>query len=319
MTDVTSVRRRQRREAGFSVLWTVVSVALLGVALLCLATLDPEIVLPAGALASCVGVAAAGLTIAARRDFYEFRVVAGRWALVGAAGCVAAGFWLDREALGPRLAGGVLGLCGTTCLVSAWRESHREERLPNVLLQDLSRSEICELSGVQFGVVQSDTVVAAGEELGLHVLVQNGFDCARGFALHIRPRADVGRAEHLVFEKELYVDLPGGAAASLWIPIAIHPKARGSYLVRVEPRVTGSGGTRIRRWRAKRYRPPVGPAEQILALLLGGLAWGGGLGVEFRVRKSDADPDAFPGAAPGNVELVYVPEAAVVRGLALTP
>ena len=322
MTGATGVRHRRperRLEAGFSVLWGVVSFALLGVGVLCLVTLDPELVLPGGALAGCVGVAAAGLVIAARRDFYEFCVCAGTLSLVAAAACAIAAAGIDQETVWPQLAAGLLGLCGATCLASAWRESHADERLPNVLLEELARSDIYEIDGVQFGLIQSDVEVLAGHELNVHMFVQNGFDSERGFELKLQPRADVGRSGHLALDKELRVDLPGGAAASLWIPIAVHPKARGSYRVQVLPKVTGSGGTRIRRRRAKRYRPPVGPVEQIVALMLGGFTFVGGLSVDFRVRKSAArDAADFLGASPGRAELFYVPEPGVARGIALT-
>jgi hypothetical protein len=310
--------RLRRRQAGFSLLWCVVLIALVGAALLCLTTLDPQMQIPTHALAACVAVAGVGLVVAARRDFHGTCLRAGVLALGAAAGCVAVAAGTDTPSLAPTAGAVGFALGGGACLLAAWRDVRGEDPLRNLLLEEFERAEVREIDGVQFALSQSDREVLAGEELNVHLLVQNGTDAERRFEVRLRPRPDVGRGGHLEVDKQLRVDLPPGAAAAIAYPIAVQPRAKGSYAVRVEAGVTGERGTRIRRWRAKPYQRPASPLEQLGSLLLGGFVWGGGMHVELRVRRGDLPLDATCPASPASAELVYLPEPGLVRGFALT-
>jgi hypothetical protein len=309
--------QRRWREAESSLLWAVVGVALLGVMGLCLATLDRDVAVPPAALASCVAVAGVGLAIAARRDFYEFCGRAGVLAFAGAVACALVATSIAGAGSGWLLGAILLGSSSLAWGVLFWREGHADDPLPNLVRDQVERGDVVEIDGVQFALLQSDVEVQAGEELMLQLLVQNGLDSERRFEVRLQPRPDIGRAGHLVVDKELQVDLAAGAAAALWLPIAVQPRARGAYSVRVVPCVSGSGGTRVRRWRAKRYRRPATGLERLAGAFFGIFLSGGGLQVEFRVRRTKGASEIESPLSPGRVEMIYLPAPGLVRGMAL--
>ncbi len=110
--------------------------------------------------------------------------------------------------------------------------------------------------------------------------------------------------------------LPAGAAGTLTIPVSVHPKARGSYPITVEPRVKGSGGERLRVFRAHAFSQQVSGGMQFLALFMGMFVWGGGLTIMLKVAKNKQWKDMpVEEPSPSQAEIFYEPDAALLLGI----
>jgi len=305
-----------RREGGYAALWILIIVALCGVAGLAITSLEPGTEIPMPLVAGCVGVVAIGFFVELRYDRYEFFKNAGFIALVGAAGCgLVAGFGQASHPLA--LASSVvLGVCCIGAFVTSYRMAHAEEILPNALLEIFDKSELSEIGGVQFGSTHSDLQVPAGGEMTVTIHAQNGMDAERSFEIRLKPRADIGKGGHLSFDKLATLELPAGAAGTLTIPVSVHPKARGSYPITVEPRVKGSGGERLRVFRARAFSQKVSGGMQFLALFMGMFVWGGGLTITLKVAKNKQWKDMpVEEPSPSQAEIFYEPDAALLLGI----
>jgi protein-S-isoprenylcysteine O-methyltransferase Ste14 len=308
----------QRREGGYAALWVLIIIALLGVGGLAIASMQPDTEIPLWMVAGCVGVAAIGLVAELRYDRYEFSKNTAFMAAVGSMGCGSVAVFGEQShpvALASAIA---LGATCVGCLVAVFRISRAEEVLPNALLETFDKSELLEIKGVQFATTHSDLLVPAGGELVVCAHAQNGMDQERTFEVRLKPRADIGKRGHLAFDKVATLALPPGAAGMLTIPVAVHPKARGTYPITVEPSVKGSGGERLRVFRAPAFSQKVGGGTQLLALFFGIFVWGGGLTLKLKVAKNK-NWKSMPveEASPSQVELYYEPDRALLLGARL--
>ncbi|MCG8590233.1 MAG: hypothetical protein MJE66_13155 [Proteobacteria bacterium] len=305
----------RERNGGFAVLWVVAVLALFTLATAGLmwargGTPDPVW------MGICTAVAATCLAIEARRDRNEFLRLFGAFAFISALGCGAVALSDGSHPVAMATAG-LSAIAAAACGLALWRQQYGDEPLPNVLRERLDDSVIVELDGVQFVASCSDGEVLAGEEIRVQVLAQNGFDTERRLEIGLTGHAGLGKRGTMFFsEKSPTLVLPGGAAGLLTIPIATHPRARGSYKLLVDPQVHGTGGVRVRRWRAKPFSARVSPRLQFLGLLVGMWAWGGGLEFAVKIRRNrDAVRGAEPETpAPSEQEIVYQPEPTVLAG-----
>ncbi len=308
--------RDPRRAGGYAVVWVLIVIALCGVAVLAIASLEPDSEIPMLLVAGCVVVVAIGSFVELRYDRYEFFKNGGFIALIGAAACgLVAGFGPASHPLA--LAGAVVSsvFC-IAAFVTSYRLAHAKEVLPNALLEIFDKSELSEINGVQFGSTHSDLQLPAGGEMIVYVHAQNGMDEERRFEVRLKPRADIGKGSHLAFDKLATLILPAGAAGTLTIPVSVHPKARGSYPITIEPDVKGSGGERLRVFRARAFSQKVSGAMQFLAFFMGFFVWGGGLTITLKVAKNKKWKDmSVEEPSPSEAEIFYEPSDALLLGI----
>lgn len=309
---------RQRREGGYAALWVLILLALLGVSGFAFASMAPDMEMPIPWVLGCVVVAAIGLGIEARQDFYEFCRFAGFFAFVGAMGCglvVGLGEQSHPVAFVSAIA---LGLTSIAAAVASHRISSAEEILPNLLLDQFAKSDLSELGGVQFRLTHSDIRVHAGGEFLVKIHAQNGMDTERTFELRLKRPIEIGRGGHLAFDKEARMILPAGAAGTLTIPVAVHTKARHSYSIDVDPKVIGSGGNRLRVYRARAFSQKVSGGAQMLGLLGGFLISGGGFTIKLKVSKNKNWKNMpVDEPSPSASEILYQPDRALMEQIRL--
>lgn len=306
----------RRREGGYGVMWVLVIVGVVVLCGLVLAGLDPDKPAPVGWILGCSLLVAGGLALEARRDLYEFCKGTGALALIGAVVCGFGLLLLDE--ISPGLAATTLGLAvlGGVLLVGWYRLAHAEEVLPDALAEHFEKGSLMELSGVQFGVTHSDLQVPAGGELVVSLRAQNGMDADRSLELRLKPRKDIGRGGHLAFDKVAVLELPPGAAGVVSVPVTVHPKARGTYRIGVEPKVKGGGGRRLRVFRARPFTHRVSGGMQVLALFAGIFVWGGGMNLKLQVAKNK-DWKSMPveEPSPAVCEIFFQPDRALLEGI----
>lgn len=306
----------RRRQAGHVGLWVVILVGLLALCGLVVSALDPDLQVPAWWIVGCAMLVAGGLATLARRDLYEFCRGAGALALMGTGVCGLGLMVLGEETPWLVATTVALAVVASILLVSQYRLGHAEELLPNALAERFDNDSLMELSGVQFGVTHSDLRVPAGGELVVALHAQNGMDADRTLELRLEPRADIGKGGHLAFDKVAVLELPAGAAGVVTVPVAVHPKARGTYVIAVEPKVKGGGGRRLRVFRARPFSHRVSGGMQVVGLFAGIFVWGGGMTLELKVAKNrDWKTMPVEEPSPAETKLFYRPDRALLEGI----
>jgi hypothetical protein len=263
-------------------------------------------------------VIAVGLKVEADCDPYEFWQISSVLSLLCAFGFGLHNLLIEESTNISMVTAIAFGLTTVVCFVQANRLSRIEEILPNVLIERFSQSELRELEGVQFAVTQSETTVLAGEELIVTASAQNGFSSERVLRVELEPRA-VGKSGQTFFDKNARLELPGGAAGELRIPVVVHPRAGGRQVLQLGVTVEAPDGMgeRLRVMRVKRSQTSLTLIERAGLLLLGQLAWLGGCFISFGVRKNKQWRDLpVEEPAPSSSELTYEPDLLQLFGIA---
>ena len=80
--------------------------------------------------------------------------------------------------------------------------------------------------------------------------------------------------------------------------------------------MNGSGGVRLRVFRARAFTGKVGGGLQFLALFAGVLVWGGGFNLKLKVAKNK-NWKSMPVEehSPGEVEVFYEPDRALLEAM----
>ncbi|MEM7411120.1 MAG: hypothetical protein AAF430_12865 [Myxococcota bacterium] len=304
-------QRTHRRESGYAIVWVLIMAALAAMGFLALAASNPQTDVPAAGFAGAFLVVAIGIAIEYRYDAFDCLKNTSFLASIVAVIFGSCALFLPEPSLTTQATAVVSTLLAVVSGVSAYRLAQVEEILPNPLLADFEKTTLRELNGVQFAVTHSDLAVQAGGEVLVHVSAQNGMSEPRSFELRLRPRA-LGKASQLGFDKNAVLQLPPGAAGTLSVPVTIHPKARGTFPIGVEPKVHGSGGVRWRVHRARAFSQRVSGAFQILALFGGVFVWGGGITLNLKVRKLKNWKELpVEEPAPSQSQLTYEPDDAL--------
>jgi hypothetical protein len=89
------------------------------------------------------------------------------------------------------------------------------------------------------------------------------------------------------------------------IPIAAEPDARGRFSIDLRLDVSGSGGERVRPWRAGGLSRPVPWWVILLLAPVGALVWGGGIKIKVSARAQDAPDVVLPNPLR---EVIWRPE-----------
>lgn len=297
-------------ERGYAVVWVLVTVALFALAMTGIAfTSDSPTPAPAYLIfGAALGVAALGLYVELKRDAYVFSMFAVLFGSVTAmiTGSVAL---LGQE----RHPVAVLVALLTTATVVAsvvyiLRMQYGREILPNLLRQEFPRSAIYEVDGVQFAATFGAGELEPENGLAIRVVAQNCWDVPRTlvFGLRSERRISFNKAgAHFPPEPSLVI--PGASVAVLTIPVVMHPNANGRYALLADPRVQGSGGTRVRRWRAQGLNSSIPTWLTAIGPFLGFLVWGGGMKFKFQVRGTKGNADVEVSVPPPTEEVVWTP------------
>lgn len=184
------------------------------------------------------------------------------------------------------------------CLIYLYRQHTGEQRYPHFLRERFSEREIAEFKDVQFVVSASDEVIRAGDSLTIDVFAQNCTDAPRTLMMKLKRQGRVSlNFAGFLLDKDPSIELPPFSAGRMTIPMVSHPKARGQYRWDVTPKVTGRGGRRVLRWRARAFGPRVSGLLSLVLLPFGFLVWGGGLSITVAVKKSGTPPGPFDATA----------------------
>jgi hypothetical protein len=279
---------------------------------------DPTMI---GVFAASLFVVALGMFVEAKRDLYGFcfaAVVLGfvTSILTGAVALLGASPHPIAAAVAV-LSGGVV----IACVVYLVRTQYGRDPLPDILRQRFDAARIAEVEGVQFAVCQSATELVAGEALTVEVVAQNCWDEERRLTFELRPetRVSINRAG-LRIPGEPRLVLPAASVAVLAIPVVAEPKADGRFVLVASPKVSGEGGKRVRRRRARALSTHIPPWLTLLLLFGGMFVWGGGLKLRVRVtpRRGGAEPPPVVALEP-RTRVIWQPEPdalAAARGVA---
>jgi hypothetical protein len=246
-----------------------------------------------------LAVAAVGLYLEGKHDFCRvapfIAVVAVITALITGA---TAGFGEQSHPL----AAGVAVLAGLTtvfCFGYLAFTQMRKEPLPNILRERFGRDHVYELDGVQFVAFRSRDELSAGDALEITVFAQNCFNAPRDFVFGLsqETRLSLNKAGYQ-FAKEAKLELGPAQVMAMTIIAVATGQAKGQYSLLASPKVSGSGGTRVRHWRAKALSRPIPIWLTAIGPLLGFIAWGGGMRFKTRVRPAAAGAVVHPQEVP---------------------
>jgi uncharacterized membrane protein HdeD (DUF308 family) len=200
----------------------------------------------------------------------------------------------------PKAAAAVSGLGAVGLGVVTYRRQHGpgSPEFPNVLRTELGAAGILETNGVQFAALVEPGI--GSQPHWASILVQNCFDGAR--TVRIRFDAE-GHAKYLRHWPELTARLGPAEVRELRLPV-ISPTYPGEYHLYFSVGVDGTGGRRVRPWRAPAPTTRVQGGASVALLAAGVLAYGGGLKLEIGPLEADLWTEELP--APVN-ELVWQP------------
>jgi hypothetical protein len=165
----------------------------------------------------------------------------------------------------------LFGLVTVASLIRVVRTAFWKDDLPSLRSLGWTPGALTELRDVQFAVLSQAPAHGART---LRIDLQNCSQAPREVELAFTPQFEVDPTPALRGR----VTLGPLHVGSLLIGLPTQLPG-GSFAI--TPTVSGPPGARGRRWRAKPYSPPVSPAFQILAALVGHLVWGGGMTINI--------------------------------------
>jgi hypothetical protein len=196
--------------------------------------------------------------------------------------------WLPKLLLGAS----ALGAVGLGALTYRRQFGADSSVYPNVLRAHFQEGSILEMDGVQFtGFVEPAT---PGHPHWISLLVQNCYDAPR----HVRIRFDAERdRKHLRYHHVFNTRLGAAEVRRFHFPV-IAPTVPGEYDLYFNVSVEGTGGTRVRLWRAKTPSSRVRGDATVALLAVGVFAHGGGLKFTLGPLAEDFEGAVLP--APRN-------------------
>jgi hypothetical protein len=313
---MTQIDRSRRRQSGHAVVWLLVIVALFA-AVLAAATAS-EVPMAPVVVAACIVVAALGLAFEFRRDPFESARSTAQIAFL-VAFFASLPIFLDEEPASPGVWAFFLGSAGLGlgCWIYRAFAHHATDRLPNLLLDRFDRGAIREQAGIQFVTWADRKELVAGERFDVHVMAQSCWDEPRTFGLKI-VQEQLGKKWTVIHEQQAEIEIAGGEAVLISVPVLTHPKAKGQAQLSLTPFVRGKGGARVRRFRAQAFETKTsGSWLQVLALTMGIFVWGGGITFRIKIRKGDKQAEPPEGPLPIEVETLYSPEPTELKAIAM--
>ena len=176
------------------------------------------------------------------------------------------------------------------CASYLYREHKRPEVLPNVLRQWVRAEGICELLDLQ---LTAQLAPAAGDAgmFELQIGVQSCVDAERALTVALSGPPP----SRLRYRTQATVRVGPGEVGILALPIAPIAGAGAPGTLHFSPDVSGEPGPRIRYWRARQYQRRIDPSLQVLLLVGGHIAWGGGWSVNVPAVEA---PEESSGELP---------------------
>jgi hypothetical protein len=201
--------------------------------------------------------------------------------------------------------GSAFTLVAAVCATYLWRDSRRPEVLPNVLLDWANAAQVCEIDGVQ---LFARLLRRQDHGLELHVAAQSCVNAERVLTV----RLSGPPLSRLRYPSQSTARLGPAEVGVLVIPMQPVPGPNAPGKLFLAPDVTGPWGARVRHWRAKAFERRIDPGMQVLLLLAGHIAWGGGLSVEVPRASSDAPPPG-PELAAESWQTRWQPDPGLLR------
>ncbi len=230
-----------------------------------------------------------GLVLQLQRDPYSAYT---RLVLLSLAPGFVGLFWLLSRPANPFSVGllvtGVLVLVPSAVLLV--RSQRADPTVPDLLAQQFGRKGMLECAGVQL-VSRVVPVEEGGRHSAIELVLQNCWDAPRTFTLELEPPKGVYIAPTAT------ATLAPLEVGVLTLPIARSRELKQRQITLVaDPRVSGSGGKRVRAFRAQIVSGKVTVEKSLVAALLGFYWFGGGL--RFRADTvsiaASADPARLP-------------------------
>jgi hypothetical protein len=313
-----TIDRSRRRESGYGAVWVLVLLALFGSLMIGVIAHDE----PATPwwVGGCLVAAMLGTVWEFRRDPFEAASITAVIAFIVAFFSGLPVFLAD-EPLPFGLWALFLGSTGVGvgCWVYRARVYNATDVLVNPLLDRFSRSTIREQDGIQFVTWTDRQDLVAGGRFNVHVMAQSCWDEPRMFGIKLLQES-IGRKWMVIHEAQPEVEIAGGEAVLMSIPVLTHPKAKGHAQLSLAPVVRGQGGTRVRRFRAQTFQGRAsGSWLQVvaLALMVGVFVSGGGTVFRIKIRRGDKNAAPPEGPLPMEVETVYSPEPTELKAIAM--
>ena len=182
-------------------------------------------------------------------------------------------FNAESPGFAPKLLG-ALSVVGCIGLAAKWVRLQRAPAspdFPNVLLGHFDKQEIFEVAGVQFAARMAKGIQAEPHKIS--VALQNCYDGARRVVLKLDGEV---HTKYMRFHPKHELNLGPAEVASVTLPV-VTPTYPGKYHLYYSISVSGHRGKRIRLWRARSPEPRVTSQRRGALLILGVVAWGGGL------------------------------------------
>jgi hypothetical protein len=214
---------------------------------------------PPGELAAWyggIGIGIVGAAVFAARDPYGF---AGFAAIASGLGLGA--FWLAASVMPVAsfvavvvTAACAIGLCAGIGFVT-WTTVTKDP-IPNVLRQHAAASAISEVKGVQI-LYRANAVLPTDTIAPYEVFLQNCTDAPRTVELALTEAPLLPAKPSLLSRAPGAIALGPSEVKLVRFPVTAAAGAKGEVRTHVRVRVSGSGGRRTRRWRARPHEAPL--------------------------------------------------------------
>lgn len=233
---------------------------------------------PPGSTAIVVAVIAFAVTAAilarqARKDLDAVLILLAVFSL-GTAICM--GIYLfsaHLPGLAPKVATGlsIAAAAGLGIITLQRQRRGSSPDFPDVLGSRFQPQSLLEVDGIQFcGVLQSG---GSGRPHTASIFLQNCFNAPRDVTITFD---GAGYSKYMRFHPRYQARIGAAEVVQVSFPV-ITPTYPGSYRLYFSFTVAGSGGKRVRLWRARQPTTRVKPGAQAAALAAGVIAWGGGV------------------------------------------
>lgn len=181
-------------------------------------------------------------------------------------------FYADRPGTASQVALVVCAALGLGCGAATWRRQRTESGdFPDVLARMVPATGIFETEGIQF-----TGVLDQGRDRKPHaasILLQNCFDSPRTVTIRFDA---AGSEKYMRFHPQHKVGIGPAEVSRVFFPV-IAPTYPGSYPLYFSIAVAGTGGKRVRLWRAREATERTKAATTVALLAVGHLMIGGGI------------------------------------------
>lgn len=199
--------------------------------------------------------------------------------------------------------GSLIVAIGLWIALLRFKRAPESSDFPNILLEFNQSDSVYESEGVQF--TASLDPGSSQRPHKISIFLQNCFNHSRDVTINFD---GASQANYMRFFPYHQLRVGPAEVIKVMLPV-VTPTYPGNYNLFFSIAVSGSGGKRVRRWRAKEQTKRVTKGAQLALLAVGMLAWGGG--ISFTVGPLSEDIWANDLPLPSQ-EIVWQPRPGTV-------